>query len=380
MRILFLAHNGRPYGANKSLLSLMKYLRTSNDVLAIFPMKNHLSQDFTEAGVAYRCLPYFATVFFFRRKLKYLLFPFLQVLNVLSFPFLLYRAFKFKPDIVYSNSSMENMGFFISKALRVKYVLHVREFGDLDYDFVSFIGQSMKMRVLLSSDGLIFNSKAVKSHVLKGSQTPLNAQVVYNGIFCRHTNLEVSKSVGTRLDFGLVGYVHPSKGQFEAISYMVPFLQENPGWVVRVFGDGERDYIDRIKELARRSGVLDRVVFCGFIKDSSEIYSKIDVFLMFSKFEAFGRVTIEAMCAGIPVLGYRGGGTIEIIDDGVDGFLFDSQEEFNDKLKRLHKTEGLFQMLSVNASKKVQKKFSVSNYCYSIENFCHALLDDNCAS
>ena len=46
--------------------------------------------------------------------------------------------------------------------------------------------------------------------------------------------------------------------------------------------------------------------------------------LVCSKYEAFGRVTVEAMMAGCLVIGANSGGTIELIEDGSTGVLFES--------------------------------------------------------
>ena len=48
---------------------------------------------------------------------------------------------------------------------------------------------------------------------------------------------------------------------------------------------------------------------------------------MCSKNEAMGRVTVEALFNGCPVIGYDGGGTPEIIKDGINGFLFKTPEQ-----------------------------------------------------
>ena len=54
---------------------------------------------------------------------------------------------------------------------------------------------------------------------------------------------------------------------------------------------------------------------------------KSDIFIMNSKAEGFGRVTVEAMLAGCLVLGRRTGGTLEIIDNAKNGILYDTEEE-----------------------------------------------------
>ena len=48
-----------------------------------------------------------------------------------------------------------------------------------------------------------------------------------------------------------------------------------------------------------------------------------DVVLMCSRFESFGRVTVEAMLAGKPVIGAASGGTAELIQDGETGLLYE---------------------------------------------------------
>ena len=57
------------------------------------------------------------------------------------------------------------------------------------------------------------------------------------------------------------------------------------------------------------------------------LFRKASGYLMCSKNEAMGRVTVEALFNGCPVIGYDGGGTPEIIKDGINGFLFKTPEQ-----------------------------------------------------
>jgi glycosyltransferase involved in cell wall biosynthesis len=63
------------------------------------------------------------------------------------------------------------------------------------------------------------------------------------------------------------------------------------------------------------------VRFLGFRSDSRRLIAASDVFAMPSPEEPFGLVFIEAMAAGIPVLGIASGGAPEVVEDGVTGFL-----------------------------------------------------------
>jgi 1,2-diacylglycerol 3-alpha-glucosyltransferase len=76
-------------------------------------------------------------------------------------------------------------------------------------------------------------------------------------------------------------------------------------------------------------GISDKVTFTGFIPDDELplVYAACDVFTIASKFETQGLVVLEAMACGKPVVGVNYRAVAEIIQDGVNGFLFEDDEE-----------------------------------------------------
>lgn len=72
-------------------------------------------------------------------------------------------------------------------------------------------------------------------------------------------------------------------------------------------------------------------------KSAADFYRSLDLFLYRTgaSTEAYGRVIVEAMAAGLPVVAYRRGGYVEIVEDGVNGFLFRSQENAYDLVMAL---------------------------------------------
>jgi glycosyltransferase involved in cell wall biosynthesis len=74
---------------------------------------------------------------------------------------------------------------------------------------------------------------------------------------------------------------------------------------------------------ARALGIEDRVVLAGERSNPFPYVAAADVAVMPSDNEAFGRTTIEYLSLGKPVLATRTGGSTEIIESGVNGFLFD---------------------------------------------------------
>jgi glycosyltransferase involved in cell wall biosynthesis len=76
-------------------------------------------------------------------------------------------------------------------------------------------------------------------------------------------------------------------------------------------------------DLIREAGLTDRVFVRPFRKDIAVFYKAIDAFVMASKAETFGMVTIEAMACGTPVIGSNAGGTPELLQFGKLGYLFE---------------------------------------------------------
>ena len=82
----------------------------------------------------------------------------------------------------------------------------------------------------------------------------------------------------------------------------------------------------------RASQMGDAVVFTGYVDHSRtpHFYAAADVTAAPSLCnEAFGKVIVESMASGVPVISSRRGGIPEVVDDGVDGILMDDPRDVN---------------------------------------------------
>jgi glycosyltransferase involved in cell wall biosynthesis len=70
-------------------------------------------------------------------------------------------------------------------------------------------------------------------------------------------------------------------------------------------------------------GLQGDVVFLGKVKNPVEALMISDLFLLPSESESFGLAALEAMAAGVPVIGSNAGGMPEVIRHGVSGLLSD---------------------------------------------------------
>lgn len=109
--------------------------------------------------------------------------------------------------------------------------------------------------------------------------------------------------------------------------------REHPHVKAIIVGDGpERAYLTRkVADLSLEGTVR----FVGETKDVRPLLSAADVFALTSESETFSNAALEAMSMGKPAILPKSGGSPEMIDDEVTGWLFDatSEQEFVDRLR-----------------------------------------------
>ncbi|GGF10659.1 hypothetical protein GCM10011383_22290 [Hymenobacter cavernae] len=126
---------------------------------------------------------------------------------------------------------------------------------------------------------------------------------------------------------GLLGRLDDGKGQDFVIEVIQQLRTQHQRAVELVLmgeltkNEGD-EYLAKLHQLVRDYNLEQVVHFRPFSAQTEVFYRAIDVFVMASTNETYGMVTIEAMAAGLPVLGTRIGGTAEIIKDGQTGLLY----------------------------------------------------------
>lgn len=91
-----------------------------------------------------------------------------------------------------------------------------------------------------------------------------------------------------------------------------------------ICGDGKQE--NDLKQEAIKLGIAKQVKFLGFRKDVSEIYKISDIFLFPSYQEGLSVALIEAMAAGLPVIGSKIRGNVDLIKEGKGGYLYDPED------------------------------------------------------
>jgi len=140
--------------------------------------------------------------------------------------------------------------------------------------------------------------------------------------------------------------------------------------VARLIIVGEGPLYSMLNDLVDRLGLSDSVLFTGFQMDVAEIISSFDVVVLPSYFEGMGRVLLEAMAMGKPVVASRVGGIPDLVKDSVNGFLITPGDvkELSDALKKLLNNKGLANIMGRDGRKGITDKFSTDVMVRSISD------------
>ncbi len=157
-----------------------------------------------------------------------------------------------------------------------------------------------------------------------------------------------------------IGLFEEAKGMDILLKAFELFSGKYRDSYLRIAGDGSQR--SELYNLACNLGIIDKVKFLGKISQDKllEEYQSANVFVLASRFEAFGVVFIEALSAGLPVIGTRSGGPEEIINEE-NGFLVD--------INNVDQLANAMEMLYKNYSKydpELIRKYAINNYSEDI--------------
>lgn len=169
--------------------------------------------------------------------------------------------------------------------------------------------------------------------------------------------LKTKYSIKDEFVVGIVGRICEDKGQYIVIEALNRLKSLN----IKVLIIGHTmsdDYLQTLKEMLRSLNLEDRVIFSGFTKDVNEHIKLCDVTVLASYKETFGLVVIESMINRVCAIVTNRGGPLEIVEDGVDGLLFDrSSQDLAVKIEFLYKNPDIKESLADAGYEKAKREF-----------------------
>ncbi len=330
MRVLYVNHTAEVSGAERSLLSLLAALPGTVDRAAAVPT-GRLAAAIEQLGIP--VTPITGTAGSLRlhplhtpRAVSEMSLAALQVHRV---------ARRLHADLVHANSIRAGIVLGLGRCSPAATVVHVRDClppGPLT---------TATMRLIAATATTVVANSRYTARSVQAAAPGAHLEVVHNPVDLERWNpARIDRSeararlgvAGRReLLLGVVAQLSPWKGQDTAIEAL-RLLRED--WVdahLRLIGSAKfvaratrfdnESYVTGLRARIAHAGLEDRVSWLGEREDVPELVRALDILLLPSVEEPFGRALIEAMALGVPVVSTNVGGPPEILEDGREGYL-----------------------------------------------------------
>jgi len=149
--------------------------------------------------------------------------------------------------------------------------------------------------------------------------------VVYDPVVASSKAISVRECIDSAARLGMLGMLQPWKGQHVFLRALHMLHQRGVHFRAVVAGKepyGSFGYEQYLRNLAQQYGISSMVEFCGFVPEPYTLLRNWDIAVHASiEPEPLGRVVIEAMLAGTPVVATNGGGVPEFVEHERTGLL-----------------------------------------------------------
>ena len=379
MKILLISHEKNLYGASQSLLNIIDELSSRHEFIVLSKTKDGTFQDeVRKRGVRLINVPYYVWERNRDNHAKWVLFRvtwilFGNLLNYISSYRVKKRLLNEHIDIIHCNTSVISIGRQLKKVLHAPLIWHIREFGKEDFGLYPLVSERSFYKGLNEADGIIFISKAIQKKYSRFLNKPIK-RLIYNGVNGDNIILEKKyhEENNEKVRILIAGKLTVGKGQTVAINAAnILYQRGHDDFELLIAGKGELRDIGISKVDSRYIQPL------GQIRDMASLRKTVDLELVCSKSEGFGRVTIEAMMGKIPVIGSNSGGTPELIKDGYNGFLYEygNANELADKIEIFLNNRSLLKCMGNNAFDFAKEYFLIRRCASEIEDFYFYILD-----
>lgn len=323
LTVLFISHYSGFYGANRSLLQLIKELRKSYDItpIVLVPSYGEFCLQLEKEQISYFKARYYSWEYN-RYRFKGLL---KCGCNLFLYAYIYLKVRSLKIDLLHSNSSVMALGAFLKWILGKPHIWHLREFGYEDYGLRYTLGIRFSALIFRKgSDLLIAVSEVLRDHYARQLQTA-RISVIYNGISFPNLTIYNEKKMEEDIRFCCLGYLSPQKNQMaiiKAIDYLV-HVKRMQGFKVYIVGNGEPHYTYQLKSYVAEKKLAKYCDFCDYKSDVSSFLQDMHIGIVPSCKEAFGRVCVEYMLNKMPVIAAAAGALPEIVRDKETGILYE---------------------------------------------------------
>ncbi|HEY4786114.1 MAG TPA: glycosyltransferase family 4 protein [Bacteroidales bacterium] len=297
-------------------------------------------------------------------------------LPILYLDFIIQKR-KFKPNLLFFANHHELILLFpVLIFNRVPVVCHMHDPSPaIKFQKISFWFYSKIVTKFVAI------SKSVENRTIALGCKPDKISVIQNGIKIPD-NLDRSSRNNHFCDLfnwphdvfivGITGQISETKGHLDVLEAIRNCYKINNKVRLIIGGHQKGQFFSKLNELIDQFNLRNIVAFSGWQDDISKFFANIDLFVLASRHEeGYGLVVAEAMAYGIPVIGTKSGGIMEIIEDGISGYLVNklSPSQIAEKILLLSTERNVYKKLTSQGRKRVINVFDIDKQTIKMETF-----------
>ena len=244
---------------------------------------------------------------------------------------------KTEPHIVHTHTSKAGiLGRLTAWLARVPTIIHTPHghvfYGHFGRLLSRIFLQIEKLLAKITHHHIALTPEECNDYLSLRVAQPNNTSVIHSGVDLQRFSKGAKQRTETRKELGFsphslvvgyVGWLIPIKGVTYLVNAMARIVEQHPKSLLVLVGNGDDKGEEEIKlkEQVEKAGLADKVRFLGWRPDVDEIMGCFDIFVLPSLNEGMGRVLVEAMAAGLPIVASRVGGIPDLVKQGENGLL-----------------------------------------------------------
>lgn len=327
-RVLFITHAGNPGGAEHKMISLCRAIGKTAEVMLF--QNGHLETLLKEEDIGFSVHPMPSRITNFHKenglvKILKMVPPTLSMAGEVA------REARHYDIVVCMSQKSFIIASLAKPIMKRPLVWFMNDLLSPDH-FNKVLILLLVFLSRMTANHIILNSQASYDAWVKSGGRRKNVSIIYSGIDSGKIDddLRDKDEIGNHKKtlspdgkplVGMFGRITSWKGQH----IFLEALAKVEGINAVIVGDcffGEDKYLGSLKDTAKKLGIEDRVTFTGHRDDIEKLMAVCDIAAHCSTApEPFGRVIVEAMLCGTPVIASDAGGAREIVIDGETGQL-----------------------------------------------------------
>ncbi|MGB0975240.1 MAG: glycosyltransferase family 4 protein [Flavobacteriaceae bacterium] len=374
MRIVFYSHMSQlGNGGVESLLGIVKELSSRHDCCVVTPSSGSLNTTLNRLGIQNVVLPYkwsssgvsTSTTLLSMYKQWFVKRAYNNRVMAEHVRFLK----TYQPDVLYSNTSVINIGVKLSELLHLPHVWHVREFQM--FNITPDFGHWYLKKYLNNSTRVIVNSQLLQNYYQQYVASN-RLHLVYNGVAPPSVMPSIKKmlvSDDAVCKFIVVGALISGKSQMDVIQAARQLTLKLPTAAFEVHLVGSGPLKAEFESYIAAHQLENVVILHGHQSNVDAFYKETNCYVMCSEYETFGRVTVEAMLCGLPILGRNApyNATKEIIRPQTDGLLYTTIDELVEHMEWVIENRSRADEMGQNAKQWAKDNFLIERCAEQIE-------------